>query len=53
MAEAEEIAKPDSDRPIDPARDAKQAIRFMAIKVAIFILLPLAAAAVAVMLTLK
>ena len=46
--------EPTSTRRADEeASDAAHAIRFMLVKAAIFILLPLAVAAVAVMLTLK
>lgn len=40
-------------KPAIERSDAQQAIRFMLVKAAIFILIPLAAALVAVMLTLK
>lgn len=50
------MANPASDRDPKPAparSDAAEAIRFMAVKAAIFILVPLIAAAVAVYVTLK
>ena len=42
-----------TDEPGRPRSDAEQAVRFMLAKAAIFILVPLAAAAAAVMFTLK
>ena len=40
-------------KPAQERSDAQQAIRFMLVKAAIFILIPLVAAVVAVVLTLK
>lgn len=53
MAEAVDKAAQRAGKPAASPSDAQRAIRFMLVKAAIFILIPLLAAAVAVMLTLK